>query len=601
MPVKTKANSKTNSKTTPKKQYNRLPEEVFERFPTAEAWRKVGHDPRFGVMLPLTYLRTKRNQGVGDFVDIPILKEFSEEIGSTILQFLPLNDMGRGKCPYSAISAFALDPVFIGLDEVPEMKENPSEAVMSLIRENYHIVEEQKAAECLNIDLLRAFKFRILYQLFWDFIDRNREQRTSRWHEFESWQYNNQYWLDDYAMFRCLKNKFNWTSWQDWPVEYRERQKEALDRLKMENHDEILYVKYIQWVAYNQMVEAHNECRRDNVMIKGDIPLQVDFESADVWSYPQYFNLNYCAGAPPDQYSMDGQNWGTPTFNWVRLGMDNYMWWRKRLEYSSHFYDIYRIDHIVGLFHIWTNPVNNEFPRGKACGWHGFYVPEDKGEGEHKPVWENHGKTLLKMMIESTEMLPIGEDLGNIPYVCYHVMKNMGIPGYKIVIWERDWSKPGSPVFDPEDFDYLSMTSSSTHDFWTLPGYWVYRDNDDRAVGQEENIRTMWKYLMGNKKFSPEYTEELHEAFLDKMFNSNSMLLLIPFQDLWGQVPGYYGDDIISDRINDPSHPEKECNWSGRMPLDIEDYSSHKQFGRLVKTLKDFAVSSSRYEEKKTK
>jgi len=585
----------TETGTAHKKAIRTEPEEKFIHFPTYHTWKKIGFSPRFGSLVPLSYIRSARNQGVGDFADIELLKDLFLEIGASIIQLLPINDMGRGKVPYSSISAFALDPIYVALDRIEEMKENRSQEVNEYITEHLILIEQQKKEKYIDIDAIRTFKFGALYRLYKDFLSRNRDWNTPRWHAFQSFIINNKFWLDDFAMFRTLKNKFNWASWQDWPAEFRDRTPDALRRLSEESADELLFVKYVQWIAYSQMRQAHNECLADNVLIKGDIPLQVDFESADVWAHPEYFNLNACAGAPPDQYSQMGQNWGTPTYNWDRLALDNYVLWRKRLEYASHFFDIFRIDHVVGLFRIWTIPITTEFPRGVPSGWNGYFDPEDLGEGAHKPVWENHGRTLLKMMTESCEMLPIAEDLGTIPYVCRSVLEEMGIPGYKVLIWERAWHKQDAPFYNPEEYSYISMSTSTTHDFWTLPGYWTYNEKDTAMEKEHQaSLRAMWKFLMGKKEYQQDYTDELHIAILEKLFHSGSIFMIMPFADLWGKIPGVYGFDIQADRINDPGDPERGANWTGRMPINIEDFKKHYALKQRIKILRRLASESGR-------
>jgi len=578
-------------KTKTRRNDDKAMEEAFRGFPTYETWKKVGFYRRLGALVPLSSLRSRRNQGAGDFADIPAFRDLLKEIGGSIIQLLPINDMGRGKTPYSSISAFALDPLYVALDEIPEMNDNRSGAVSDYLARHWPGVKARKGEARLDVDGVRAFKFGALYHLFRDFVDRNRPWNTPRWREFTSYLANNRYWLDDYALFRCLKNSFNWARWEEWPAPYRFRHREAIDRFTQDNYDELMFFKYIQWAAYTQMAGAHNACREDDVLVKGDIPLLVDYESADVWAHPEYFNLSCCAGAPPDQYSQMGQNWGSPTYNWDRLCQDNYLWWRKRLEYASHFYDIFRVDHVVGLFRIWTYPESPEFPRGRPAGWNGYFDPEDLGRGQDKPVWENHGKSLLKMMVESCEMLPIGEDLGTIPAACRYVMRNMGIPGYKVILWERAWGEKGSPFYGPEEYSLMSMATTTTHDFWTLPGYWLHRED---GSGHQEDLQELWKFVMGKKKFQREYGSEFHLALLKRVFDSGSVFAILPFVDLWGCVPGLYGDDVHADRINDPSNPGREENWTGRMPIDIEDFASHPGLKPLVASIGEMARKSGR-------
>ncbi len=571
-------------------------EEQFAGLPTASQWEKIGCQPRFGTLIQLVSLRSKRNQGVGDFEDINAFGDLLGHMGGSIIQLLPINDMGRGKTPYSSLSAFALDPLYIAIDQIPEMKEDRSDGINSYLRANWHTVDEQKASRQVDVDRIRAFKFGALYQLYRDFVDRNRPWNSERWRGFLSYVANNRYWLEDYATFRSLKNTLGWTSWNDWPEPYRYRHHDAISQYRRDHADEIQFFKYVQWMAYTQMVDAHNRCRKDGMHLKGDLPLLVDYESSDVWAHPQYFNRDVCAGAPPDQYSTQGQNWGSPTYNWDNLCRDNYLWWRKRLEYASHFYDIFRIDHIVGLFRIWTYPITLEHPRGTPAGWNGYFDPEDPGGGHHKPIWESHGRNLLDMMVRSSTMLPIGEDLGTIPRACRQVMAEMGIPGYKVIIWERDWQEEGSPFFNPDEYDYISMATTTTHDFWTMAGHYEHREADEK---EQESLETqkkdLWKFVMGRKKYSQEYTDDFHWSLLEKLFSSGSIFVILPFQDLWGKVPGLYGDDVNYDRINDPSNPSRDSNWSGKFPLNIEDFASHRDLASRIDKIRGMVRDTGRH------
>ncbi|MFP4498022.1 MAG: 4-alpha-glucanotransferase, partial [Vulcanimicrobiota bacterium] len=179
-------------------------EEAFKPLPTYQAWKKIGFTPRFGVLIPLASIRSRHNFGVGEFGDITIFKEFCKSIGSTIIQLLPLNDMGRSKVPYSSISAFALDPVYISLKDIDEFK-YPSDDLKHYLEENWHIIEEEKNSKYINYEKIRIFKFGALFKLFWDFVNRNSYNGSHRWHQFQSFIRNNEYWLEDYAVFRTLK------------------------------------------------------------------------------------------------------------------------------------------------------------------------------------------------------------------------------------------------------------------------------------------------------------------------------------------------------------------------------------------------------------
>ncbi|MCD4783747.1 MAG: 4-alpha-glucanotransferase [Candidatus Eremiobacteraeota bacterium] len=585
-------------------------EEKFRKYPTYKAWKQVGLKPRFGILMPLAQMRTKRNSGVGDFADLQAFGEFCKSIGCTILQLLPINDMGRGKTPYSSLSAFALDPIYIALDNVSELKKGQrSEEMEKYLESNKEKIYSLKAKKRIDYDNIRKYKLDALQIAYNDFIKAEKEAGLERWQDFEKFRKDNEYWLPDYALFRALKEKYMWDPWEKWPGGTRTRSKRRLPALLKEHAGEIDFYSFVQWIAFDQMKSAQKALLEMGIYLKGDLPLLVDVESADVWGHPEYFNTEVCAGAPPDQYSLMGQNWGMPTYNWEKLAEDNNTWWRKRLQYAENFYHIYRIDHVVGIFRIWTIPITQEFPRGKKSGEQGYFDPADKGLKENKKIWEEHGSTILNMLVESSNMLPIGEDLGTIPLVCRKTLSDMGIPGYKVLIWERDWTNREKefPFIPPEEYPYLSMSTSTTHDFWTLAGWWIHRpgtvsENGDiapeiekmKAKDEEELKNALYKFLVGEGEKPKAFTEKLYKAVMHKLFHSGSIFLIMPFQDLWGVAYGLYGEDPEGERINDPDKPHLPENWTGKMPLEIESLHLHPSMTDKIDFVRRLAGESGR-------
>jgi len=583
-------------------------EEKFKQYPTYKAWKRMGLLPRFGVLMPLAQIRTKRNNGVGDFADLQVFGEFCKSIGCTILQLLPINDMGRGKTPYSSLSAFALDPIYIALDNLPELKKGQrSEEMEKYLEENADKIYSLKAQKRIDYDNIRKYKLDTLKIAFSNFIQN--EKNSDRRRDFEKFRKDNEYWLPDYALFRSLKEKYMWDPWEKWQKETKTHSKERLPALFKQHADDIDFYSFVQWIAFSQMKSAQQTLLDMGIYLKGDLPLLVDIESADVWAHPKYFNIDVCAGAPPDQYSVMGQNWGMPTYNWEKLAEDDYIWWRKRLQYAENFYHIFRIDHVVGFFRIWTIPITEEFPRGKKSGKVGYFDPPDEGLKEDKKIWEKHGKTILDMIVESSDMLPIGEDLGTIPLVCRKTLKNMGIPGYKVLIWERDWTDKEEkfPFIPPEEYPYLSMSTSTTHDFWSLAGWWIHKpeppgenDNIDpriakmKAEDEEELKNALYKFLIGDGERPERFTDRLYKAIMKKLFHSGSIFLIMPFHDLWGVAYGLYGEEPEGERINDPDKPELAKNWTGKMPIELERLPLHPSMIEKIELIRKLARESGR-------
>ena len=575
---------------------NTIPD--FKSFPTYKAWKKIGTNRRFGTLIPLSQLRSRRNNGVGDFADLEAFGDFCKTIGCSIIQILPINDMGRGETPYSSLSAFALDPIYIALDRISEVTgEDRSKEMEEFLTENKERIWNLKIKERIDFDNIRKYKLEVLKIAYNDFIKKHTGAKDEVSKSFEKFKKDQEYWLADYSLFRTLKEKYNWESWETWPTATKDRTKRQLTRMFKQYKEEIDFYSYVQWIAFNQLNKARKKLVEQGIFIKGDLPLLVDYESSDVWKHNDFFNLKVCAGAPPDQYSELGQNWGMPTYNWENMQKDDFNWWRNRLKYAENFYDIFRIDHVVGLFRIWTIPITEEFPRGKKAGMNGYFDPQDKGKGPHKLIWLKHGKTLLDMIVESTEMLPIGEDLGTIPYVCRYTLKELGIPGYKVIIWERDWDdrKNNFPIIPVNEYPYVSMSSTTTHDFWTLAGWWETENADEEVAKEDEQAKNMlWKFAGFNSKRSKNYSDRLHRAIMNKIFHSNSIFMILPFNDLWGSASGLFNQDPINDRINDPDLPTKPQNWTGKMPIEIEDLAKHPVMAERIGFIKKMANESGR-------
>ncbi len=568
----------------------------FQSFPTYKSWKKIGTHPRFGTLIPLSQLRSVRNHGVGDFADLEAFGEFCKSIGCTIIQLLPINDMGKGETPYSSLSAFALDPVYIAVDHLTELVGDSGELI-KFFEENKERVLGIKVKKRIEFDNIRTFKLEALKIAFSQFLKIKDEEGKDTLTDFENFKKEQEYWLPDYSLFRALKEANSWDSWEKWSEGAKTRKKASITKLKKSHADEIEFYNFVQWIAFKQLTDARKKLAESGILIKGDLPLLVDYESSDVWSHNDFFNLGVCAGAPPDQYSELGQNWGMPTYDWGNIQKDDFTWWRKRLKYAENFYDIFRIDHVVGLFRIWTIPITEEFPRGKKAGPNGYFDPQDRGQGHHKMTWLAHGRTLLDMMVESTDMLPIGEDLGTIPYVCRMTLKEMGIPGYKVVIWEREWkdTENNAPYTPVNEYPYVSMSSTTTHDFWTLPGWWETVSKDKETAAEEELAKKMlWNFVGLNNKRDERYTDKLHKALMKKMFHSGSVFLIMPFHDLWGVTFGLFNQDPVNDRINDPDQPTKPQNWTGKMPIEIEDLVKHPVMEERIRFIGKMAKESGR-------
>ena len=296
-----------------------------------------------GVVVPVFSLRSSKSCGIGEFADLPELGKWCQKSGLEIIQILPINDTGYQESPYSALSAFALHPIFMRLENIPESK--PYRKEINALRDQF---EKHKRVQFSSV--LTA-KLEILDNIYKE----NRENILSD-SKIDNWLKKN-VWVKNYAIFSTLRKKNLLTSWREWQEFSNPTDKELRQLWKKLIDDNYFYV-WVQYHLEKQLIKAAKELNKSGISLKGDIPILMNEDSCDVWSNREFFNLNLSAGAPPDMFSTDGQNWGFPIYNWETLKKNDYSWWRKRLKQAAKFYHAYRIDHVLGFFRIWNIPYN---------------------------------------------------------------------------------------------------------------------------------------------------------------------------------------------------------------------------------------------------
>lgn len=294
-----------------------------------------------GVAIPLFSLRSENSIGVGDFLDLIPLAKWARSVDMSVIQILPVNDTGYESSPYSARSAFALNPIFINLQAVDGSDTFSSE-----------ILEKQREFEAMSrVDYYRVSSWkRAMLRKIFDI--RYKELSTSK--ALASWTLANE-WVRPYAAYCVLKAQHNECSWKDWEG-YQEPSEKDIEAIWKKFKKDAIFQAWMQWEAEAQFSHAVQELQKIGVRLKGDIPILINEDSADVWYDRAYFSLADRAGAPPDMYSAAGQNWGFPTYRWDVLEQTNFEWWRRRLRQAAKFYNAYRIDHVLGFFRIWKIP-----------------------------------------------------------------------------------------------------------------------------------------------------------------------------------------------------------------------------------------------------
>ncbi len=301
-----------------------------------------------GVVLPVFSIRTKNSFGAGDFGDIKLLADWASKTGQKVIQLLPVNDTTitktwRDSYPYNSISVYALHPMYIDLNALPLIKDDA-----------YTKLQQQlNALETVDYETVNKAKHKYIYEAF---LREGAAVFASK--DFMDFYVKNISWLKPYAVFSHLRDIYGGADFRKWPKYniFNKKEVDALCTPAYKGYGKISYYYYMQYKLHAQLLEAANYARAKGVFLKGDIPIGVSPDSVDVWTEPHYFNTSAQAGAPPDAFSANGQNWGFPTYNWDEMAKNGYTWWIKRFKKMAEYFDAYRVDHILGFFRIWQIP-----------------------------------------------------------------------------------------------------------------------------------------------------------------------------------------------------------------------------------------------------
>ena len=308
-----------------------------------------------GTLVPVFSLRTRKSAGIGDFGDLKAMIDFVASTGQKVLQLLPINDTTithtwTDSYPYSCISVFAIHPQYANLHALPELKDAKARAEAEKTR------AELNALDKIDYEKVNDFKINYLRQIF------NQEgEKMMKTAEYKAFFQDTKQWLVPYAQYSYLRDKNGTADFNQWPDHqvWDEAERKALTDPKTAAYKNVAFFYFVQFVLDRQMQEAHEHAKAKDVILKGDIPIGVNRNGCDVWMEPKYFNLNGQAGAPPDDFSANGQNWGFPTYNWFEMLKDGCQWWNRRFQNMARYFDAYRIDHVLGFFRIWEIPVHS--------------------------------------------------------------------------------------------------------------------------------------------------------------------------------------------------------------------------------------------------
>jgi 4-alpha-glucanotransferase len=498
-----------------------------------------------GVVLPLFSLRTRRDWGIGQISDLPVAGEWIREAGHRLLQILPPHELSPGETsPYGALTAFGLDPIYIDLEAVPDLDGDTLGILLGPAgRDELTRLRQERIVDYAGV---RALKGRVLRGAFERFYAQEWERDTPRARELAAFQAAERMWLDDLALYTALREDHGGYGWETWPEEERDRAPHALERVRREHAVRLLEVAYQQWIALGQWDAARERLRAMGVELMGDLPFVVCGESSDVWARASQFQRHLSLGVPPDAFSEDGQDWGLPPYDWLAMESDDLAWVRARTRHAMRLYDRFRLDHVVGYFRQWTRPRGIGGPQGR-------FDPDDEDAQRAR------GRRVLGTIVEEARRgaaphaegegepaRAIAEDLGIIPPFVRETLADLGMPGYRVIPWEKD----GNRFRDPQKFPPVSVACWSTHDTAPISAWW------DEFTAEEHAELTRLAEIPPDA--STDETRSM--ALLRALFRAGSGLTLVLAQEVLA----------VRDRINTPGTVGGE-NWRYRLARPIEE------------------------------
>jgi len=656
------------------------------RIPPVMKWKSAG------TVVPVFSLRSNDSFGIGDIGDLKRLVDWTKHTGQHFIQVLPMNDTTRthswrDSYPYSAISTYALHPLYISIPMLGRLKKGAAyhEKVRSELNSKPEV--EYREVEAAKTQYYREY----FEQEHVNILNNN---------DFKNFIATNKAWLLPYAAFSYLRDTNNTANFRDWKgySRYSREKIEQFCKPGNEAYKEMTYIFFIQYTLHSQFKEVADYARANGVVLKGDIPIGVNRESVEAWIEPELFNMNEQTGAPPDDFSETGQNWSFPTYNWEVMERDNFDWWKRRFRKLADYFDCIRIDHILGFFRIWEIPYDyieglcghfrpalplskedieayglrfdknmliprinkdclkdlfgdipqdylseylvpagdNHLTLRDICSTQrkiirlfkeeepahkkfdireklmrlanevlfledpykpGYYHPRisayksliyrELSESErhafdrlyndffferHNNFWSDTALKRLRPLIDDTEMLICGEDLGMIPSSVHEVMDKLNIFSLELERMPKTW---GVEFTDLKSLPYHSVCTTSTHDMNPLRAWWT-----------EDHARTQryFNNILHREGNAPtECTPEISEQIVGNHLASSSMLVIIPLQDWFATDERIRRPDAQSERINVPSDPDNY--WRYRMHISLEDLLQANDFNTRIRTL----------------
>ena len=490
-----------------------------------------------GISVPLFAIASSHSWGLGEFADLPMFARWLQEAGQSLVQILPINEMPPiESSPYSAMTAMALDPIYITMANVPDFAGLGGELVLDGAEQAE--LKRLRAAQRIPYGAIRRLKEKWLRRGFDRFLKLEVSRGSPRAARFDAFVAAQSWWLDEYVLFRALHALHDEQSWTTWPERLARAEANAIAAIRPSLMLEMRYRAYLQWLAAEQWAEAKRLSWP--VKVFGDLPFMISADSPDVWARQSEFRFDATIGVPPDAFSETGQDWGLPPWRAGVMASNDFAWMRARARRYGDLYDGFRIDHLVGLYRMYVRPIDKSHDN--------FFDPADE------PSQIALGELLIGILAGAdTRPSVIAEDLGSIPPFVRESMARLDLPGLKVLRWEKHWDREGQPPIDPAEFPERSVATTGTHDIEPLAA-------------------------------TPEgATEEQRAAVLQSLLSAGSSLTLIPLQDVFGWT----------DRINTPAVVD-DINWTWRVKSPVDNWLNPEEAMERADQLKAWTRAAGR-------
>jgi 4-alpha-glucanotransferase len=474
----------------------------------------MSFDRASGLLLHITSLPSYG--GIGDLGPAAYaFADFLEAGKQRLWQVLPLGPTGYGNSPYAALSAFAGNPLLISLEHLSDRGWIPGERIANLPGRSGNV----------NFDAVVEAKTPLLEEAARNFLHKH---DSASWSRYEAYTHTNWTWLESFALYSVLRKKFNGSSWNTWPKELAHRDPRALDQIRQDHAEEIAVQQILQFAFDEQWSALRAYCTQRGIKLVGDVAIFVNYDSADVWTRPDLFELDEnldpirVAGVPPDYFSVSGQRWGNPLYKWDVMRQNGFVWWIDRIRRARFLFDIIRLDHFRGFEAYWAIPASNE-------------------TAEHGEWIKAPGAELLQSIADALGELPfIAEDLGVITPEVDALREKFRLPGMRIL--QFGFASRKAHSYLPHNYIQNCVVYTGTHDNNTTQGWW-----DEEATKAEKAAA---KVYLGTKR------KDFVWSMIRAVETSCADVCVVPVQDLLC-LPA-------ESRMNMPSRAAG--NWTWRCP-----------------------------------